>query len=147
MQLGRAVIHIRSKSTFVRDRPDRQKQLEELGFVWDEKERQWDVVKGALATHKRIYGNMTVKQRFVVPSSEEWPEETWGVKLGATVSKIRSANCFVDGNPERRQWLDDEGFVWALRAGITERAREAAVRYGRRRAGAGDATSPSSSTE
>jgi hypothetical protein len=58
-----------------------------------------------------------------------------GVELGQTVNNIRSANYFVDGNPERRQWLDDEGFAWILKAGITERAREAAVRFGRRRAG------------
>jgi hypothetical protein len=76
-----------------------------LGFVWDDLARQWEVVKGALAMHKRIYGDMTVKQRFVVPSSEEWPEEAWGMNLGATVSQIRSSNIFVDGNPERRQWF------------------------------------------
>ena len=144
MRLGEVVDGIRSKSTFVRDRPDRQKQLDDLGFVWDESERQWEVVMEALATHKRIYGDMTVKQSFVVPKGEEWPEETWGMKLGKTVNQIRSSNYFVDGNPERRLWLDDEGFAWVLRAGITERAREAAVHYGRRRAGANTA---SASTE
>jgi hypothetical protein len=71
MRLGTAVNHIRTNSTFVRERPDRQKQLEELGFVWDEMERQWEVVKGALAMQKQLLGDMTVKQRFVVPSSEE----------------------------------------------------------------------------
>jgi hypothetical protein len=147
MQLGTAVTRIRSNSNFVRDRPDRVKQLEELGFVWDEKERQWEVVKEALATYKRKYGDMTVKQSFVVPKGEEWPEEAWGVTLGKTVNQIRSSNYFVDGNPERRQWLVDEGFVWALMPGTTKRAREAAVHFGRERAGAGDATSPSSSTE
>ena len=141
-----------SKSThiyghFVRDRPDREKQLDELGFVWDEMARQWEVVKEALAIHKRILGNMTVKHRFVVPSSKEWPEEMWGMKLGATVNQIRSSNYFVDGNPERRQWLDDEGFVWAVRASPTEIIREAAVHYGRGRHGAVDATAGSASTE
>ena len=91
-----------------------------------------------------IYGDMTAPVSFVVPKGEEWPEEAWGMKLGRTVNDIRSSNVFVDGNPERKQWLDDEGFVWVLRAGITERAREAAVRYGRRRAGANTA---STSTE
>jgi hypothetical protein len=105
-------------------------------------ERQWEVVKKALATHKMLHRNMTVRRSFLVPSSEEWPEEAWGMALGATVNQIRSANYFVDGNPERRQWLDDEGFVWALRAGTSERAREAAVRYERRRAGASTAVGP-----
>jgi hypothetical protein len=147
MQLGRAVDGIRSNSYFVRDRPDRQKQLDELGFVSDEFARQWEVVKETLAMHKRIYGDMTVKQSFVVPKGEEWPEEAWGMKLGLKVKDIRSSNHFVNGNPERRQWLEDEGFVWSLGAGTTERAREAAVHFGRGRVGAVGATSPSSSTE
>jgi hypothetical protein len=102
MRLGTAVNRIRTNSNFVWGRPDRQKQLDKLGFVWDEFERQWEVVKEALSMHKRIYGDMTVKRRFVVPKDEEWPEETWGMKLGRTVSRIRSSNAFVDGNPERR---------------------------------------------
>jgi hypothetical protein len=64
MRLGAAVTTIRSYSTFVRDRPDRQKQLEELGFVWDEMERQWEVEKEALATYKQIYGDLEVKGVF-----------------------------------------------------------------------------------
>jgi hypothetical protein len=52
MRLGSAAIDIRSSSSFVRDRPDWQKQLDELDFVWDEKERRWEVVKKALTTHK-----------------------------------------------------------------------------------------------
>jgi hypothetical protein len=147
MQLGSAVTRIRSNSYFVRDRPDRQKQLNELGFVWDDLARQWEVVKEALAMHKQLLGDMTVKQSFVVPSSEEWPEEAWGMKLGKTVSQIRSSNHFVDGNPERRQWLNDEGFVWAVRASTAEIIREAAVHYGRGRDGAVDATAGSASTE
>jgi hypothetical protein len=76
----------------------------------------------------------------MVPKGEELPEEAWGMKLGETVNQIRSANAFVDGKPERGQWRDDEGYVaWVGRAGPTERAREAAVHYGRRRAGANTA--------
>jgi hypothetical protein len=147
MRLGAAVNTIRPYSTFVRDRPDQEKQLDDLGFVWDEFARQWEVVKEALATYKRLYRHMEVKQRFVVPESAKWPAEMWGMKLGATVSSIRSSNHFVDGNPERRQWLDDEGFAWVLGASTTERIREAALYYSRERVGAGDATHQSSSSE
>ena len=62
MRLWAAVNTIRSYSTFVRDRPDREKQLDDLGFVWDEFARQWEVVKEALATRKRLYCHMEVKQ-------------------------------------------------------------------------------------
>jgi hypothetical protein len=142
MRLGNAVNQIRTSSNFVRDRPDRRKQLNDLGFVWDDLARQWEIVKDALVAHKQIHGNMTVVQGFVVPfysRTEDWPEETWGLKLGQTVNQMRSSNVFVDGNPERRQWLDDEGFVWALLPSYAARIREAASRYKRRRAGANTA--------
>jgi hypothetical protein len=62
MRLGTAVDSIRWSSTFVRDCPDREKQLDELGFVWDEMEQQWKVVREALATYKRKHSNMEVPQ-------------------------------------------------------------------------------------
>jgi hypothetical protein len=71
MQLGTAVNRIRPHSHVVRDRPDRKQQLDELSFVWDEMERQWEVVKEELVMHKRLDGNMTAPYRFEVPSSEE----------------------------------------------------------------------------
>ena len=42
-----------------------------------------------LFTYKEIYGNLLVKQRYVVPWSIDWPEDMWGLKLGTLVSKIR----------------------------------------------------------
>ena len=35
-----------------------------------------------------------VPQQFVVPESAPWPEETWGLKLGARVNSIRQNDCF-----------------------------------------------------
>ena len=39
-------------------------------------------------------------------------------------------------DPERRQWLDDIGFVWKENASAAERIRDAAAHYGRVRRGA-----------
>lgn len=71
----------------------------------------------ALETYKKIYGDLLVPQPFAVPDadsseSKDWPKETWGLRLGARVNAIRSQGTFVNTNPERRQVLDDLGFVW-----------------------------------
>ena len=67
----------------------------------------------ALQTYKKMKGDLLVPQPFVVPeNSDEWPEETWGLRLGARVNAIRSQGTFVNNNPERRQLLDDLDFIW-----------------------------------
>ena len=37
---------------------------------------------------------------------------TDGLRLGTAVRSIRSFQYHVEDDPERRQWLDDMGFVW-----------------------------------
>ena len=72
-------------------------------------------VFAALKKYKEVYGDLLVPQPFVVPEGDEkkWPEETWGLRLGARVNAIRSQGTFVNNNPERRKLLDDLGFIWS----------------------------------
>jgi hypothetical protein len=71
-------------------------------------------VYDALVTYQNMYGDLLVPQPFVVPEkSAEWPENTWGLRLGARVNAIRSQGTFVSTNSDRQQLLDDLGFVWS----------------------------------
>jgi hypothetical protein len=137
MKLGKTVRDIRSSKYYVRDDPERKQWLDDNGFVWDETERRWqELVQPALSMYKQEHGNMHVPRSFVVPSAEPWPEKLWGLKLGVTLNKIRSKGDFVSDSPERRQWLDGEGFAWEMAPSNPERVRLAAAHYGRRRVGA-----------
>ena len=52
-------------------------------------------------------------QPFTDPEEgEEWPKEVRGLRLGARVNAIRSQGTFVKANPERKEELDELGFVW-----------------------------------
>jgi Helicase associated domain len=66
----------------------------------------------ALLTYKRLYDDLLVPQPFVVPKDPQWPEDIWGLRLGARVNAIRSQGTFVNNNSARRKLLDDLGFVW-----------------------------------
>ena len=46
----------------------------------------------------------------------------WGRKLGYTVNKIRSSDHLVRGSQERRQWLEEAGFRFAVRGGGIDQA-------------------------
>lgn len=75
----------------------------------------------ALKTYKRIYGDLLVPQPYVVPKTNDWPKETWGLRLGARVNAIRSQGTFVNNNPERRELLDDLEFVWSTPKEVSRR--------------------------
>ena len=71
-------------------------------------------VFNALKRYREIYGDLLVPQPFVVPNeSPDWPPEVWGLRLGARVNAIRSQGTFIKTNPERKEMLEDIGFVWA----------------------------------
>lgn len=77
-------------------------------------EERFRKVYSGLDTYRKIYGDLLVPQPFTIPTGDpQWPEDTWGLRLGARVNAIRSQGTFVNGNPERRQMLDDLGFAWS----------------------------------
>jgi hypothetical protein len=67
--------------------------------------------------------------RFVVPSKDPWPEKSWELKLGSVIDGIRSAGYFLKSGPDRRQWLEDEGFVFDVFKEKWEDAQRALEQY------------------
>jgi hypothetical protein len=114
MKLGNIVNNIRARRTYLSDdKPERKDWLDEIGFVWDDLERRWEVAHTVLTLYKEEHGDLNVPQAFVVPSSAPWAEETWGMHLGSRVSNIRSRGDYLrDDKPERKDWLDEMGFRW-----------------------------------
>lgn len=116
LPLGKRITSMRSKS-FLSANPGAKEKLQQIGFPLDGKvaanDARFQLVFGALQRYKEIYGDLLVPQPFVVPeNSKEWPEATWGLRLGARVNAVRSQGTFVNSHPDRRQMLDDIGFVW-----------------------------------
>jgi hypothetical protein len=114
MKLGSIVSTIRSQGIYLSDdKPERKEWLDEMGFVWDDFERRWDVAQTVLTVYKEEHGDLNVPFAFEVPSSAPWAEETWGMKLGSIVHNIRSQGYYLsDDKPERKEWLDEMGFRW-----------------------------------
>ena len=124
MRLGFTVDNIRSKDTYLKgeDAAERRAWLDEMGFVWDDLERRWEEARSALATYKEVHGDLEVPQDFEVPSSAPWAEETRGMRLGETVSHIRSRGDYLTGEDaaERRAWLDGMCFRWRARSAAAD---------------------------
>ena len=62
--------------------------------VGEEGGADWERIRSALLHYKQLYGHLRVPQSFIIPEEdndcEGWPINTWGTKLGITVSNIRN---------------------------------------------------------
>lgn len=114
----------------VRYHTERVAELNQIGFLWERLQPEWNLVVEALITYNALHGNLLVPSSFVVPSSSsttittengsstttstngEWPSATWGIPLGRCVRSIRSRQDFVRGKPDRLAQLIAMGFVW-----------------------------------
>lgn len=116
LPLGKILPTVFSR-TYLKNNPDAEGMLTKLGFRMDAKSASNDLryqkVYDALVAYKELYGDLLVPQPFTVPdNSDDWPEDTWGLRLGARVNAIRSQGTFVKTDPLRKDELDDLGFVW-----------------------------------
>eukprot|EP00539_Tryblionella_compressa_P017614 CAMPEP_0178855490 /NCGR_PEP_ID=MMETSP0746-20121128/23426_1 /TAXON_ID=913974 /ORGANISM="Nitzschia punctata, Strain CCMP561" /LENGTH=96 /DNA_ID=CAMNT_0020521611 /DNA_START=145 /DNA_END=431 /DNA_ORIENTATION=+ len=77
----------------VKQRPDRVNELNQLGFVWERLQPEWNLILEALIVYKGLNGNLLVPSNFVVPHDDNrWPKACWGIALGSSVYKIRARN-------------------------------------------------------
>ena len=120
MPLGKKIPSVRTKA-YLKANPGATDKLKKIGFEFNGKvaanDARFNNVYDALVRYKELNGDLLVPQPFIIPEkSSEWPEETWGLRLGARVNAIRSQGTFVKSNPARKQQLNDLGFEWELPA-------------------------------
>ena len=130
-KLASIVYNMKWWSYHVSKKPERVYELNQLGFVWERLQTNWNLVLEALVVYKSIYGHVRVPSLFVVPipptneekeegveyqiTSHVWPKSTWGIPLGNCVHRIRTRGDFLRGEDtvfSRRRQLDALGFVW-----------------------------------
>jgi hypothetical protein len=80
--------------------PERKQRLDDLGFVWDPHNEDWETGFAALKAYKEQHGHCRVPQR----------HKLVGFNLGSWVGIQRGVKDQM--LPERKQRLDDLGFAW-----------------------------------
>ena len=122
IKLGSVVKNIRSGLYYKNKRED----LESIGFCYAPIHTKYDIAKAALLTYQTIYGDMLVPHRFATPrDSDEWPQETRGLNLGALVGNIRSGQSYAD----KRDELLCIGFDFNSRKARYELVKLALLKY------------------
>jgi hypothetical protein len=125
-ELGKRLSQLVTNDDFLKNYPQEILQLKQIGFdpYVTKLIDAWDVVFSALKTYKEIYGNLIIPTKFVVPSTEPWPRHTHGCPLGIRVSTIRSRGSYTLMHPERKNSLDDIGFIWSAKEYRKEKVKE-----------------------
>eukprot|EP00579_Thalassiosira_antarctica_P000699 CAMPEP_0201875108 /NCGR_PEP_ID=MMETSP0902-20130614/7169_1 /ASSEMBLY_ACC=CAM_ASM_000551 /TAXON_ID=420261 /ORGANISM="Thalassiosira antarctica, Strain CCMP982" /LENGTH=405 /DNA_ID=CAMNT_0048402093 /DNA_START=186 /DNA_END=1403 /DNA_ORIENTATION=+ len=94
---------------------DRVAELNQLGFIWERLQPQWNLFMEGISHYRNIYGNVMVPASFVVPRHDEnWPKACWDLPLGSIVQRLRLRHDFLTGENafQRKKQLDGVGFVW-----------------------------------
>jgi hypothetical protein len=92
MKLGSVINNIKSglaykeKKDELRELGLKVKNIDSVDYICPKPAKYgFDKIKLALLKYREIYGDVLVKRTFFVPTENaEWPEETWGMRLGGT---------------------------------------------------------------
>ena len=71
-------------------------------------EGRFNFIKRAMLRYRELYGTFHPPIGFVVPWTDDWPEEMWGHILGETVSSIRTGRSYL----KKREELEAMGFSY-----------------------------------
>lgn len=87
--------------------PERKQRLDDIGFVWDSFAEAWEDGFSKLIQFKKAEGHCKVPSSFKLED----------FNLGQWVSDQRKKKDSM--SPERKQRLDDIGFIWDATEGTT----------------------------
>jgi len=136
--LGAKCMAVRQQKLYVKNRPHRVRQLEDIGFRWSGNAKLgWLDVVQAAAIYSQMHGRvLNVPFNFVIPAppldaesnpqcvdSWPWPERLWGLKLGQRLKDVRLKGAYLKGPDAhvRKAQLDNLGFVWHPKRGRRKR--------------------------
>lgn len=115
--LGKRVAALRLAGKGDPDVANILEDLDVIGFDFDLASSSFKArVLPALRAYKAKNGDCLVPQGFVVPiEKEEWPQATWGMKLGYIVRDMRARTHYADQIDAHFDELTALGFVWSTR--------------------------------
>ncbi len=106
------------------DETELREGLQERGeSIKPASKKRFERTAAALTAYKLIHGDMLVPWKFIVPRNSEYPEDTWDMKLGEVVSKIRNFRYYE----EHHDRLREMGFEFGAMSDLQFEKVEAAL--------------------
>jgi hypothetical protein len=92
LKLGQIVNDIRLNNLYDKH----YNELLSIGFCYDLLQVKFELIMTALVRYSQLNGNLLVSRKFIVPKSDEWPKNSWGLRLGYYVYQIRAKEIYSD---------------------------------------------------
>jgi hypothetical protein len=108
MNLGDAMWKINNRFSY----KDKGEELSRIGIqpLVENNISNYDRIVEALVHHLKLFGDMRVPKSFNVKTGNmDWPESTWGLKLGKITDNIRAGKTFI----AKRKHLESIGFEYS----------------------------------
>jgi hypothetical protein len=117
MRIGNLVKRIRDGSLEVKHLPERKAELDAIDFDWGDPKYFIDIpfekAMCAMYGYYLVRGDMFVREHFVMPDEDPWPQVLAGYELGLAVRRIRELQNFLEAyHSEKVSLLRMIDFVW-----------------------------------
>ncbi|KAL4161246.1 hypothetical protein PRNP1_001801 [Phytophthora ramorum] len=113
--LGRTAKGIRNGHGYAKQSTQDKALLDSMGFAWDAFGSVWkERIAPGLKTFAAQNGHCKIPLRFVVPSRDPWPKDSWGVNLGAFLYRMRKRGSYFSHFGREADWLDALGLNMRL---------------------------------
>ena len=117
MRVGSIVKRIRDGSLEVKHLPERKAKLDAIDFDWGDSKYFIDIpfekAMCAMYAYYLVRGDMFVRESFVMPDQDPWPQVFAGYELGLAVKRIRELQNFFEAyHAEKVSLLRMIDFVW-----------------------------------
>ena len=106
LKLGPNLYHIANNRVYAEYYPD----LEELGIkieAWHKQNIDIELIHQSLLIYRRIFNHSDIVTTFVIPATEEWPEDLHGFEFGKELSKVHNSRKLQ----ETKLALQKEGYT------------------------------------
>ena len=117
MGLGKIVSDIRGGRVLKTKKDQLIRMSFDFRSQWVGQFNGFEKIKAALIQYRELYGDMSVPPDYIVPQSEDWEEDQWGMVLGHITQKIRDDNRYLSKHDE----LESIGFKFSSHR-LTERS-------------------------
>lgn len=117
MRIGNIVKRIRDGSLEVKHLSERKANLDAIDFDWGDPKYFIDIpfekAMCAMYAYYLVRGDMFVREDFVMPDEDPWPQVFAGYELGLAVKRIRELQNFLEAyHSEKVSLLRMIDFVW-----------------------------------
>ena len=82
---------------------DYHDELVEMGFEFTSRKNsqiEWPRLQQVLTAYQHVHGNLDVAPKYVIPNSQDFPQDMWGTRLGRIMNTVQTQKAHLEHHDE-----------------------------------------------